>query len=141
MIADLRLLIIVVGIMVNFGLCLQLKQKNIERPSLHNVSYSPQFSHNGHSSLISVFFKMLFGTFSSENMHELYICCWMLNNHATWQSINIFYLFLFLPLRCVEEFEDTKKGVIRIHQSKKDRQHNGQKKMDKQRSSKHYPEN
>jgi hypothetical protein len=29
-----------------------------------------------------------------------------------------------------EEFEDTK-GVIRIHNSKKDRQHNDQKKMDK----------
>ena len=35
-----------------------------------------------------------------------------------------------------EEFEDTK-GVIRIHISKKNRQHNGQKKMDKQRSIKH----
>ena len=34
-----------------------------------------------------------------------------------------------------EEFEDTK-GVIRIHKSK-DRQHNGQKKKDKQRSTKH----
>jgi hypothetical protein len=31
-----------------------------------------------------------------------------------------------------EEFEDTK-GVIRIRKSKKDRQHNGQKKKDKQR--------
>jgi hypothetical protein len=30
-----------------------------------------------------------------------------------------------------EEFEDTK-GVIRIRKSKKDRQHNGQKKNDKQ---------
>jgi hypothetical protein len=29
-----------------------------------------------------------------------------------------------------EEFEDTK-GVVRIHQSKKDRQHNGQKKKNK----------
>ena len=38
-----------------------------------------------------------------------------------------------------EEFDDTK-GVIRIHKSKKDRQHNGQKKKvqkDKQRSTKH----
>jgi hypothetical protein len=35
-----------------------------------------------------------------------------------------------------EEFEDTKK-VIRIRISKKDRQHNGQKKKDKQRSTKH----
>jgi hypothetical protein len=34
-----------------------------------------------------------------------------------------------------EEFEDTK-GVIRIRKSK-DRQHNGQKKKDKQRSTKH----
>ena len=35
-----------------------------------------------------------------------------------------------------EEFEDTK-GVIRICISKKDRQHNGQKKKYKQRSTKH----
>ena len=35
-----------------------------------------------------------------------------------------------------EEFEDTK-GVIRIRISKKNGQHNGQKKKDKQRSTKH----
>ena len=35
-----------------------------------------------------------------------------------------------------EEFEDTK-GVIRICKSKKDRQHNGQKKKYKQQSRKH----
>ena len=34
-----------------------------------------------------------------------------------------------------EEFEDTKR-VIRIRKSKKDRQHNNQKKKDKQRSTK-----
>jgi hypothetical protein len=39
-----------------------------------------------------------------------------------------------------EEFEDTK-GAIRIRKSKKDRQHNGQKKKDKQRSTKLYIEN
>jgi len=38
--------------------------------------------------------------------------------------------------RVPEKFEDTK-GVIRIRKSKKDRQHNGQKKKDKQRSTKH----
>jgi hypothetical protein len=37
---------------------------------------------------------------------------------------------------CLEEFENTK-GVIRIRKSKKDRQHNGQKKKNKQRSTKH----
>ena len=37
----------------------------------------------------------------------------------------------------LEEFEDTK-GLIRIRTSKKDRQHNGQKKMDKQRFTKQY---
>jgi len=36
-----------------------------------------------------------------------------------------------------EAFEDTK-WVIRIRKSKMDRQHNGQKKKDKQRSIKHY---
>jgi hypothetical protein len=35
-----------------------------------------------------------------------------------------------------EEFEDTK-GVIRIGKSKKDEQHNGHKKKDKQRSTKY----
>ena len=39
-----------------------------------------------------------------------------------------------------EKFEDIK-GVIRIRKSKKDRQYNGQKKKDKQRSTKHYTEN
>jgi hypothetical protein len=36
-----------------------------------------------------------------------------------------------------EEFEDTKE-IIRIRKSKKDRQHNGYKKKEKQRSTKHY---
>ena len=36
----------------------------------------------------------------------------------------------------IEEFEDTKRVII-IRKSKKDRQHNGQKKKDKQRSTKH----
>ena len=38
---------------------------------------------------------------------------------------------------CQEEFEDTK-GVIRICKSKKDRQHNGQKKKDKINHSTRY---
>jgi len=37
-------------------------------------------------------------------------------------------------------FEDTKR-VIRSRESKKDRQHNDQKKKDKQRFTKHYTEN
>ena len=39
-----------------------------------------------------------------------------------------------------EEFEDTK-GIIRIRNSKKNRQHNGKTKNDKQRYTKHYTEN
>jgi hypothetical protein len=35
-----------------------------------------------------------------------------------------------------DQFDNTK-GIIRIRNSKKDRQHNGQKKNDKQRSTKH----
>jgi len=38
-----------------------------------------------------------------------------------------------------EEFEDTK-VLIRIHKSKKDRQHYGQMKKDKQQSRKYYTE-
>ena len=44
--------------------------------------------------------------------------------------------FMFIKI----ELEDTK-GVIKIRISKKDRQHNGQKKKDNQRSTKHYTEN
>jgi len=40
-------------------------------------------------------------------------------------------------MRQQEQFEDTKE-VIKICKSKKDRQHNGQKKKDKQWSIKHY---
>jgi len=40
-------------------------------------------------------------------------------------------------MKLKEEFEDTK-GVIIILKSKKDRQHRGQKKKDKQQSTKHY---
>ena len=39
-----------------------------------------------------------------------------------------------------KELEDTKR-VITIRKSKKDRQHNGQRKKDIQRSTKHYTEN
>jgi hypothetical protein len=35
-----------------------------------------------------------------------------------------------------EEFEDTK-GIIKLCKSKEDRQHNGKKQKDKQRSTKH----
>ena len=37
-------------------------------------------------------------------------------------------------------FENTK-GIIRSRKSMKDRKHHGQKKKDKQRSTKHYTEN
>jgi len=40
------------------------------------------------------------------------------------------------PIGIQEEFEETK-GVIRICKSKKNGQHNGQKKKDKKRSTKH----
>ena len=40
----------------------------------------------------------------------------------------------------VEKFEDTK-AVIRIRKLKNDRQHSGQNKKDKQRSTKHYTKN
>ena len=39
-----------------------------------------------------------------------------------------------------DEFQDTK-GIPRIHQWKKDRQYNGQKKKDNERSTKHCTEN
>jgi hypothetical protein len=42
---------------------------------------------------------------------------------------------LFVAIHSQEKFEDTK-GVIRSRKSKTDRQHNGQKKKDKQRSTK-----
>jgi hypothetical protein len=58
----------------------------------------------------------------------------------------LFYLFggrgrvaQFLVV-CEEEFENTK-GVMKICNSNKVRRHNGQKKRDKQRDTKHYREN
>ena len=47
---------------------------------------------------------------------------------GTWSFLSLHALPTLCNLQ--EEFEDTK-VVIRIHQSKKDRQHNGQKKKDK----------
>ena len=49
--------------------------------------------------------------------------------------MTIIHIMGFLYIE--EEFEDIK-GVIRIRKSKKDRQHNDQKKKDKQRSTRHY---
>ena len=53
---------------------------------------------------------------------------------------NLFFLRARLVLgqndRCKEEFEDTK-GLIRIRISKKNKQHNGQKKKNKKRFTKH----
>jgi hypothetical protein len=44
-------------------------------------------------------------------------------------SSDVFHVNIF----CYEEFEDTK-GIIRIRKSKKDRQHNGQKKNDNRKT-------
>ena len=44
---------------------------------------------------------------------------------------------VFFTTPAQEEFEDTK-GTIIIHKSKKDRQHNVQKKKDRQLSTEHY---
>jgi hypothetical protein len=40
------------------------------------------------------------------------------------------HVFFYIAFVFKEEFEDTR-GAIRIHKSKKNRQHNGQKKKDK----------
>ena len=61
-----------------------------------------------------------------------------------WQHISLqvrmmMFKDIYCTVYCQEEFEDTK-GVIRIHISKRNKQHNGQKKKvqkDKQRSTKH----
>ena len=50
---------------------------------------------------------------------------------------NKLLLCLYIGTYLYEVFEDTN-GVIRIRKSKKNRQHNDQMKMDKQRSTKHY---
>ena len=54
-------------------------------------------------------------------------------NIPMWMFVIAVVLYVYV---CTKEFEDTK-GVIRICKSKKNRQHNGQKKKDKQRSTKH----
>jgi hypothetical protein len=59
-------------------------------------------------------------------------------NRTTWRKPRITVLQNILHMSKDSYFEDTK-GVIRIHKSK-DRQHTGQNKKDKQRSTKHYTE-
>jgi hypothetical protein len=90
--------------------------------------------------------------------HMIFSCgwmCWLITCKRLEESVILFCnvspttypktLFLCMSYYkgffcCVqEELKDTK-GVIRIHKSKKYRQHNGQKKKDKQRSTKHYSE-
>ena len=64
------------------------------------------------------------------------------NLHTTWSHFiekvtRKYYICIVIQLMLIlEDFEDTK-GVIRIRKSKKYRQHNGQKKKDQQRSTKH----
>ena len=58
----------------------------------------------------------------------MYLC-------VTGIKVCFFLRFFFWILE--QEFNDTK-GVIRIRNSKKDRQHSGQKKTDKQQYTKHY---
>jgi hypothetical protein len=60
--------------------------------------------------------------------------------NQTFPTTNTYYpRYIIIPAFLLDEFEDTK-GVIRIHISKKNRQHNAQKKKvqkDKQQSTKH----
>jgi hypothetical protein len=60
-----------------------------------------------------------------------------LTRNCTTFDQHLVEIFIVTISEVQEEFEDTK-GVIRIRKSKTDRQHNGQKKRDKQRSTKHY---
>jgi hypothetical protein len=64
-------------------------------------------------------------------VHRGSIMCASRRSAQRWLKKNNELQFFFK-----EEFEDTK-GVIRIHISKKNKQHNGQKKKDQQRSTKH----
>ena len=62
------------------------------------------------------------------------------------REVIFFVFFILMELfdhHCQEELEDTKE-VIRIHKSKNDRQHNGQKdkeELEKQQSTKHTHKN
>ena len=80
------------------------------------TSISPKTHLNNYHLVSSVIFKTSFS--SSSSLKPL---CDMKSNWSLWRSL--------------EEFEDIK-GVIRIRKSK-DRQHNSQKKKDKQQSTKH----
>ena len=62
---------------------------------------------------------------------HLYACYEIINKRLYILQHNNAYL-------CFLEFKDIK-GVIRIRKSKKNRQHNGQKKKNKQRLTKHTP--
>ena len=62
------------------------------------------------------------------------------SNGSFLETTNMIEPKLYMDDLLQEEFEDSK-NVIRSRKSKKDRRHNGQKKKDKQRSTKHNTEN
>ena len=62
------------------------------------------------------------------------------SNGSFLETTNMIEPKLYMDDLLQEEFQDSK-NVIRSRKSKKDRRHNGQKKKDKQRSTKHNTEN
>ena len=73
---------------------------------------------------LGVILKIKFVLHSGISVDSWYVIGYFLMN--TW---NVLLNDLSLTKHWQEDFEDTK-GVFRIHKSKKDRQHNGQKKKD-----------
>ena len=66
----------------------------------------------------------------------LLVLCLGLLSFLFWEVCKDCVLLHCSMLTIIEEFEDAK-GVIRIRKLKKNRQHNGQKKKDNKRSTKH----
>jgi len=113
--------------------------------------------HNGPTSVLQMFVLVLvdrqFDLWSGQykKNYKTGICCFSatlrnkskdclvrsMDNVSEWSDVSICGLLFLWTIMLVkrvcliqEEFEDTK-GVIKIRKSKKDRQHNGQKKKDK----------
>ena len=88
---------------------------------------------NGYSKVIDLLFLMWFRTSTSDDDYNSTDVGWRPDTLLNCVMVGVFQLIVN---SLYETFEDNK-GVIRIRISKNNRQHIGQQKKDKQRSTKH----
>jgi len=71
------------------------------------------------------------------NLMTNQIISWLSRDNTQTESMirfNCYFIYIYMSVLVLEEFEDNK-GTIRIGTSKKDRQHNGQKKKKDKRTN------